>query len=119
MVAGFNNLTIETAGTEEEAYEGMSAALGMEVEADRGSEVEDGGGGTQRALEALEFLTQEADPSGTTLVDACNGFNELSRLAMLCTVRHRWPAGRGLPSIAIIIGHNFSSASRGICQSQS
>ena len=27
------------------------------------------------------------------LVDARNGFNELSRLAMLWTVRHRWPAG--------------------------
>ena len=48
---------------------------------------------TQRALGALEFITQDADPSGTMLVDACNGFNKLSRLAMLCTVRHRWPAG--------------------------
>ena len=36
---------------------------------------------------------QEAEPSGTTLVDARNGFNELSRLAMLWTVRHCWPAG--------------------------
>jgi hypothetical protein len=27
------------------------------------------------------------------LVDARNGFNELSRKAMLWTVRHRWPAG--------------------------
>ena len=27
------------------------------------------------------------------LVDSHNGFNELSRLAMLWTVRHRWPAG--------------------------
>ena len=67
----------------------MEAALGMEVEVDRESEGEEGGGGTQRALEALEFLTQEAEPIGTTLVDACNGFNELSRLAMLWTVRHR------------------------------
>ena len=50
-----------------------------------------GGGGTQRGLEYLEFLTQEAEPSGTTLVDARNGFNELIRLAMLWTVRHRWP----------------------------
>ena len=61
----------------------------MEVEGDWGSEGEEGGGGTQRALEALEFLTQDAEPSGTTLVDACNGFNELSRLAMLWTVRNR------------------------------
>ena len=44
-------------------------------------------------MEALEFLTQEAYPSGTTLVDARKGFNELSRLAMLWTVRQRWPAG--------------------------
>ena len=65
----------------------------MEVEGDRGSEGEEGGGGTQRALEALEFLTQNAEPSDTTLVDACNKFNELSRLVMLWTVRHRYPAG--------------------------
>ena len=32
-------------------------------------------------------------PFGTLLVDARNGFNELSRKAMLWTVRHRWPAG--------------------------
>ena len=60
-VAGLqmNNLTIETAGTEEEAAEGLEVALEMEVE-ERGSEGEEGGGGTQRALEALELLTQEA-----------------------------------------------------------
>ena len=27
------------------------------------------------------------------IVDAHNGFNELIRLAVLWTVRHRWPAG--------------------------
>eukprot|EP00957_Ditylum_brightwellii_P141679 10793766-Ditylum_brightwellii.AAC.1 len=32
-------------------------------------------------------------PGGTTLVDACNGFNKLSRYAMLWTVRHKWPSG--------------------------
>ena len=63
------------------------------MEADRDSEGEEGGGRNQLALEALDFLTQEAEPSGTMLVDARNGFNELSRLAMLWTVRHRWPAG--------------------------
>ena len=36
---------------------------------------EEEGGGTQRALEALEFLIQDAEPSGTTLIDARNGFN--------------------------------------------
>ena len=53
------------------------------MEGDGGIEGEEGGGGTQRPLEALEFLTQDAEPSGTTLFDARNGFNELSRLAML------------------------------------
>ena len=68
-------------------------ALEMQAEEDEGREGEEGGGGNQRALGALEFLTQEAEPSGTTLFDARNGFNELSRLAMLWTVRHRWPTG--------------------------
>ena len=62
----------------------------MEAE---GSEGEEEGGGTLRALGALEFLTQEADPSGNMLVDARNGFNKLIHLAMLWTVQHRWPAG--------------------------
>ena len=93
VVAGLSNLTIETVGTEEEAEEGLVVAPEMEVEVDRGSKGEEGGGGTQRALEALEFLTQEAEPSRTTLFDARNGFNDLSRLAMLWTVQHRWPAG--------------------------
>ena len=53
----------------------------MEVEAK--GEVKKGGEGNPRALVALEFLTQYAYPSGTTIVDAHNGFNELSRLAML------------------------------------
>ena len=41
---------------------------------------------------ALEFLTQDAEPSRTTLVDASNGSNELRRLSMMWTVRHHWPA---------------------------
>eukprot|EP00957_Ditylum_brightwellii_P028913 2184347-Ditylum_brightwellii.AAC.1 len=32
-------------------------------------------------------------PGGTTLIDARNGFNKLSRYAMLWTVQHLWPAG--------------------------
>ena len=91
----------------------------MEFDEERGSKGEDEGGGTLRALGALEFLAQEAEPSGTTLVDAHNGFNELSRLEMLWTVRHRWPAGGGSRSIDIGIGCNFSSASRGSRQLQS
>ena len=42
MVACLGNLTIETAGTEEEAEEGMAAAIRMEVEADMGREGEEG-----------------------------------------------------------------------------
>ena len=93
IAAGLLNLNIETAATEEEEAEGLAATLAMEVKEDRGSKGEDEGGGTQRALEALDLLTQEAEPSVTTLVDTCNGFNELIRLAMLWTVRHRWPVG--------------------------
>ena len=67
--------------------------LEKEVEEDRGNEGEEESDGTLRALGALEFLNQDADPSGTTLVDARNGFNELSRLEMLRTVRKHWPEG--------------------------
>ena len=82
-----NNLTIETAGTDKEVTEQLEAALGMEVEeTGKGKE---GSEGTPRALGDLEFLTQDAEPSGTTLIDASNGFNELSRLVMLWSVRHR------------------------------
>ena len=65
----------------------------MEVEEDRNSEVEEGGDETPKVLGALELLTQDAEPSGNTLVDDRNGFNEMSRLAMLWTVRHSWMAG--------------------------
>ena len=81
------------AGTEEEAAERTAEALRMEGVEDEGIKGEEGGGGNQRSLEALELLTRDAEPSGTTLIDARNGFNELSRLAMMWTVRHRWPAG--------------------------
>ena len=37
MAACLNNLTIETAGTEKEAAEGLADVLEMEVEEDRGS----------------------------------------------------------------------------------
>ena len=88
MLAEINNLTIETVGTEEDTEEQLTASLEMDVEEDRGGEDDNEGGGTQRSLGALEFLTQEAEPSGSTLVDDRNGFNELSRLAILWTVRH-------------------------------
>ena len=95
VLAGLDNLRIETETSEEEAAEELAEALEtqeMEVEGDGGRDGEEGSGGTQQALEALEFLTEDAELSGTTIVDACNGFNELSRFAMLWTVRHRWPS---------------------------
>ena len=51
------------------------------------------GMGTLQAQGSLEFLTQDAELSVTTLVDDRNGFNKMSRLAIIWTVRHRWPAG--------------------------
>ena len=83
MVVGLHNLTIETKGTKEETAARLGAALEMEVDGEDEGKNKEGGDGTQKALGALEFLTQDVDPSGTTLVDARNGFNELSRLAML------------------------------------
>ena len=41
MLSGINNLTIETAGTEEEATEHLTDALEMEVEQDRDIEVKE------------------------------------------------------------------------------
>ena len=93
IAAGFNNLSIETAGTEEEAAEGLAVSLDIQVEEEEGCEGEEGCGGTQRALGDLEFFTQEAESSRTTLIDARNGFNKLSRLAMLWNVQHCWSAG--------------------------
>ena len=50
IASRLNNLTIETAGTEEEATEGLAVALDMQVDEDEEREGEEGGGGTQRAL---------------------------------------------------------------------
>ena len=56
------NLSIKTAGTEEKVAKGLAAAIGKEIDEDRGSEKEEGGDGTQKELGALKFLTQDADP---------------------------------------------------------
>ena len=56
VVSGLDNLSIETAVTEEEAAEGFEVALAtqeMEVEGDRESEGGAEYGGTLRALRAL------------------------------------------------------------------
>ena len=93
FVVGIEKLSIETAGTEEESIERLEAVLRMENEEDGGveGEGEEGGDGTQRSPRALELLTQDAGPSRTMIFDYHNGFNKLSRSAMLWTVQHRWP----------------------------
>ena len=122
MAGLLNILNIEMRGTAEEAEEGLEAEIGMEVEVDGEDDGEgegdEEGDGTSRALGDLEFLTQDAEPSGTTLVYDCNGFNKLICLEMLWTMHHHWPAGQGPRSIAIGIGHSFYSDSWGSRQSQ-
>ena len=64
LVLGLNNLNTETASTEEEAVEGLEAALRMEIE-EEGEiysefKVEEGCDATQLSLGYLEFLTQDA-----------------------------------------------------------
>ena len=61
------NLRRARAGTEEAAAEGLAEALRMKGVEAKGSEGEEGGGGTLRTLEALEFLTQEAERSRAVL----------------------------------------------------
>ena len=86
---------MDTEGMKEsEAADITEAALGMDENEE--SEGEEVGAGTLLALRSIEFLTQDAEPSGTTPGDARNGFNELSRLERLWTVRHRWPVGARL-----------------------
>ena len=91
MASALNNLTIETVRTQAEAAEQLEAVLEMEVEETGEDKEEDNG--TQRALGAIDFLTQDTEPIGTTLVDACNGFNKLIRFAMMWTMRHQWLEG--------------------------
>ena len=81
MAAEMGNLRIETAGRAEEVTEELDHALEMKVEEQGAGE--EGCEGTKGGLGSQEFLTQTADPSRKTLVDAHNGFNELSCLAML------------------------------------
>ena len=61
----------------------------MEVEGDYHGEVE----ATLVELGATGLMTQESKPGRTMVFDACNGFNELIRLAMLWTVWHHCLAG--------------------------
>ena len=56
-------------------------------------EAEEGGMGGLQTLEDKGILTQDVETGGTTLDDACNGFNDMICLVMLWTVWHRWPTG--------------------------
>ena len=62
-----------------------------ELEVDKDSVEEEGGdwGGGLLLLEAIGLLTHDAEPGDTNLVDSCNSFNGMSRLAILWTVCHR------------------------------
>ena len=66
---------------------------GEDAEVDQYEAEAEGVGGGLLALEVTSLLTQDTDPYRTTIIDACNFFNEVSRLAMLWTVHHRWPSG--------------------------
>ena len=110
-VEGEEQLTVETEGTEEGAAEILELALEMEVKEE--VEGEEGNDETIRALGAIDFLTPEAELIVTTLVDACNGSNELSRLAMLWTVQHRWPEGERFTLSCYRHWAQLHSASRG------
>ena len=67
--------------------------MDMEVGDDDEVEVKERGDATQTTLGDLELLTHDTELIGTTLADARNGLNKLSRLSMLCTVQNHWPVG--------------------------
>ena len=75
MAVVIENINIEKTVTEEEAAERLEVVLEMEIKEEGEVEGEERCDGTQRVLGALEFLTQEVEPSGTMIVDARNGFN--------------------------------------------
>ena len=65
MAVGLNNLTIETAGTEEEAAEGLAASPEMEVEEDRGARARKGVMGLKGQWETLNYslrIQSRAEP---------------------------------------------------------
>ena len=63
------------------------------MEVVRGKEGEGETEGTLMALGSTGFLTQEKYLGGPVLIDARNGFNKFSCLAMLWTVQHIWTEG--------------------------
>ena len=75
--------------------EGVKDTLGMEIEevGEMNSAGEKGFYVTKMALGAIELLANDENLSGSMLIDACNGFNNMIPLAMLWTVQHCWMAG--------------------------
>ena len=67
--------------------------MGMEGIGGGEKKGEEGGEDALWVSTAAGWITQEDLPRVTTLVDACNGFNKMSCLAMVWTVRHHWPLG--------------------------
>ena len=67
----------------------------MGAEGYSGSEEDRGEGGDDDLMTACAagWLTREELPGVPMIIDARNGFNKLSRLAMILTVRHRWLTG--------------------------
>ena len=118
-VAGkLNNLNIEMVVTDEEAVDGLEAALGMEVEEDKDIEDEEGGEGTQRTWE----------PLSSSLRMQSRAELHLLMPVMILTSCAAWQCcglrgtagrqGQGSSSIDISIGRNFYSAIRGSHQLQ-
>ena len=64
-------------------------------------------------LKDTGLLTQEAEMGVAAPIDACDGFNKLFHLAMMCTVWHFWTAGQSMHSIGISFEHSFSSNRQG------
>ena len=104
---GEGNLTTVVDRMGVEVVTNLAAVMGMKVEGGV-DKVEGEGGGYMLAMEATELLTQEVDLVSTALVDACNEFNDMRRLAMLWMVRHRWAVGERFALNCYKIGHIFS-----------
>ena len=85
---GYDSI-VDTGDVEKEDAVNLEMVMGMEVEGEYQLE----GDSTLMALVATGFLIKETEPIGKILVNDRNGFNKLSRLAMMCTVQHLWPSG--------------------------
>ena len=90
---GASNYIIIVMEEMEVGEEGIYMGVAADTEDDDAVAEVGGIGGDLLALEATGILTQDTEPSGTTIIDVHNGFNDLSRLAMRWTVHQHWTAG--------------------------